>query len=79
MIFIFMRERTFSKKGNVTSFVGQTNKESVTSFVGRREYYLILVLVILFYQYSFFLFPFLLLLLFVRFNLCVIHWASSWW
>ena len=29
-----MWERTFSKNGNETSFVGQTKKESVTSFVG---------------------------------------------
>ena len=40
-----MWEETFSKRGNVTSFVGQTKKESVTSIMGWREYYL------LFYKY----------------------------
>ena len=29
---------TFSKRRNVTSFVGQIKKESVTSIIGRREY-----------------------------------------
>ena len=33
-----MYEGTFSERGNVTSFAGQTKKESVTSTMGRRDY-----------------------------------------
>ena len=32
-----MWQGTFSKRENVTSFVGQTKKESVTSTIGQRE------------------------------------------
>ena len=31
--------RAFSKIGNMTSLVGQTKKESETSFMGQREYF----------------------------------------
>ena len=45
-----MSERTFSKKENETSFVGQIKKESMISTLGRREYELFILFVILFLE-----------------------------